>query len=199
MPYVQESLRIAYKRKDSVEIAGCLAEMGNTFMAMGQNEMARTFFRQAISFQKKTNNFYYMFSAGLASSLNGISQSFYNAAEYDSSLAYARQALVYGNPDYLSAAADSYSLMYMAFEKQKKRDSSNEYYRLAMDTKNTVMSDEKSKDIQSQHFKEEIRQQEIITQRTRTQAPGKYRKCLNCPGHHFLFYVIPDHEPQFYH
>ena len=78
MPYVQEALRIGYKRKDSVEIAGCLAEMGNTFIAIGQNEMARTFYRQSISFQKKISNFYYMFKVGLAGNLNGISQSFYN-------------------------------------------------------------------------------------------------------------------------
>src|ERR1035437_1614356 len=165
MPYAQEALKIAYKRKDSADISGCLSEMSHTYVAMGQNEIARVFLRQSISFLKKTNSFLSMYKAGLASNLNGISQTFFNASQYDSSLAYARQALTYAIPDYLPVAASSYELIYKSFEKENRRDSSNEYFRLFTQIKDSLFSDEKSRNIQSQKFKEEIRQQEIETQK----------------------------------
>ncbi|HEY1871743.1 MAG TPA: hypothetical protein VGG71_11845, partial [Chitinophagaceae bacterium] len=44
-------------------------------------------------------------------------------------------------------------------------DSSNKYFRLATEIKDSLFSDEKSRNIQSQKFKELIRQQEIETQK----------------------------------
>ncbi len=165
LPYVQEALRIEYKVKDSLDLAGCLGTMGQTYIAMGQNEMARVFLRQSMSFTKKNNSFLSMYKAGLANNLNNISQTFFNASQYDSSLAYARQALTYAIPDYLPVAESSYELIYKTFNKENKTDSSNKYFRLAAEIKDSLFSDEKSRNIQSQKFKEEIRQQEIETQK----------------------------------
>ena len=165
MPYIQEALAVAYKRKDSVEISGCLSGMGETYIALGQNEIGRTFLRQAISSIKKANTFVYTYKDALASNLNGISSSFFNTSQYDSSLAYARHALVYDNPGFLILTQQSYELMYNVFDKENKRDSSNKYFRLATEIKDSALSIEKSKNIQAQHFKEEIRQHEMETQK----------------------------------
>ncbi len=165
MPFIQEALSMGYKRKDSLEISNSLGIMGETYLAMGQNELARSFFRQSISFQTGANNYYIMHGVAVAASLNGISQSFYNSAQYDSSLFYARQALSYGYPEYLPVASGSFELMYESFDKKNMRDSSNEYFRRTTETKNAVLSDEKSRNIQTQHFKEELRQQEIESQK----------------------------------
>ena len=56
--------------------------MGGTYLNMKQNEIARIFFRQSISFAKNTNNFLNSYSAGLAGNLNGISQTFFNDSQY---------------------------------------------------------------------------------------------------------------------
>jgi tetratricopeptide (TPR) repeat protein len=165
MPYIQEALRVGYRNKDSLDVSNCQAMMGKIYIAMGQNELARTFFRQSICFLKKSNSFYYTYKSSVASDLNGISQSFFNSSQYDSSLAYARQALVYNNPEFQTTAAYSYSLIYQAFEKKNKRDSSNEYFRRATEIQNAILSEEKSKNIQNQHFKEEARQREVATQK----------------------------------
>jgi len=165
MPYIQESLRIGYQRNDAVEISSCLGIMGETYLAMGQNELARSFLRQSISFQTGASNYYFNHRVSQAYYLNEISRSFYNGSQYDSSLVYARQALPYGYPDNLSVASGSYELMYKSFEKKNRRDSSNEYFRRATEAKNAVLSDEKSRSIQAQHFKEELRQQEIASQK----------------------------------
>ena len=74
----------------------------------------------------------------LANNLNGISQSFFNASQYDSSLAYAKQALTYDYPDYLTVAEGSYELIYKSFDKENKRDSANEYFRLFTEVKDSL-------------------------------------------------------------
>jgi len=165
MPYIQEALRIAYQRKDSASISSCLSAMGDMYISTGQNEIARPFFRQSISYLKNTNSFYYMYRASLGSNLNRIAQSFFNTAQYDSSLAYARQALQYDYPDFLIFAQYSYELIYNNFDKENKKDSSNKYFRLATEIRDSVLSLEKSKNIQAQHYREEIRQHEAETQK----------------------------------
>ncbi len=165
MPYIQEGLKIAYNRKDSGDISGQLSEMGGTYLTMKQNEIARVFFRQSMSFTKKTYSFLWMYKVGLAGNLNGISQSFFNDSQYDSSLAYARQALAYAIPDNFQVAEESYELIYKTFDKQYKTDSSNKYFRLATEIKDSLFSDEKSRNIQSQKFSEQMRQQELETQK----------------------------------
>ena len=165
MPYIQEALSAGYRNKDSLDIANCLTVMGQIYIAMGQNELGRTFLHQAIFSLKRINNFYYEYGRWVANDLNEISRSFLNSAQYDSCLVYARQALVYKNPDFQVITAQSYDLISKAFEKQNKRDSANEYFRRATEIQNAILSDEKNKNIQNQHFREELRQQEVAIQK----------------------------------
>jgi hypothetical protein len=165
MPYIQEALKIAYNRKDSVDIANSLSIMGDTYSIMKQNEIARVFYRQSMSFTKRKTSFLWRYQAGLASNLNSISQTFFNDSQYDSSLAYARHALTYALPDYIAEAQGSYYLIYKTFDKENKTDSSNKYFRLAAEIKDSLFSDEKSRNIQTQKFREQIRQQEIEKQK----------------------------------
>ena len=67
--------------------------------------------------------------------------------------------------DFLAVTEYSYELIYKTFDKKNKTDSSNKYFRLAAEIKDSLFSDEKSRDIQSQKFKEQIRQQELETQK----------------------------------
>jgi tetratricopeptide (TPR) repeat protein len=165
MPYAQEALKIAYQRKDSLDISDRLSEMGDTYLKMKQNEIARVFYRQSISFTQKTNSFVSKYEAALAYNLKSISQTFFNESQYDSALAYARQALAYDYSDFLIVAENSYELIYKTFDKENKTDSSNKYFRLGAEIKDSLFSDEKSRNIQSQKFKEQLRRQEIETQK----------------------------------
>jgi tetratricopeptide (TPR) repeat protein len=165
LPYIQEALSVGYRNKDSLDISNCLGEMGHTYISMGQNELGRTFLHQALSYLKKINSFYYSYGVFAANILNEISQSFLNSAEYDSSLVYARQALAYKKPEYQSVAATSYDLISKAFDRKNKRDSANEYFRRASEIQSSILSDEKSRDIQNQRFKEELREQEVALQK----------------------------------
>src|SRR5258705_2957484 len=165
MPYAQEALKIAYQRKDSMDISDRLAEMGDTYLKMKQNEIARVFYRQSMSFTKETNSFLMNYKAVLSNNLNNISRTFFNESQYDSALVYARQALAYDYADFLIVAEDSYYLIYKTFDKENKTDSSNKYFRLAAEIKDSLFSDEKSRNIQSQKFKEQLRQQEIEIQK----------------------------------
>jgi tetratricopeptide (TPR) repeat protein len=165
MPYIQEALRIEYRLKDSLDISSVLATMGQTYMEMGQNELARTMFRQSISFIKATKTFYFTSAIAEGNDRQLIAQSFYNSGQYDSSLIYARQSLMFKSSDLSAYTGTAYNLMSKAFDKENKRDSANEYFRLATEIQNVSLSNEKSKNIQTQHFKEEVRQQEIAAQK----------------------------------
>jgi tetratricopeptide (TPR) repeat protein len=165
MPYIQEALRVGYRNKDSLIISNCLEEMGQTYIAMGQNELGRTFLHQAMAYLRNINSFYFMYEASAAALHNEISQSFFNSAQYDSSLIYARRALSYKSPDFKAGYSRSYGLISQVFEKKNMRDSANEYFRRAAEIQNTILSDEKSKNIQNQLFKEELRQQELVMQK----------------------------------
>jgi hypothetical protein len=66
----------------------------------------------------------------------------------------------YASPYYLAPIMQSYELMYKAFEKQNKSDSSNKYFRLSIQIKDSLLSDEKNKTIQALSFQEQIRQKE---------------------------------------
>jgi len=118
-----------------------------------------------MSFTKKTNSFLLMYKAALANNLNNISQTFFNSSQYDSALVYAREALAFALPDYIEVAKYSYYLIYKTFDKENITDSSNKYFRLATEIKDALFSDEKSRNIQSQKFQEQIRQQELETQK----------------------------------
>jgi tetratricopeptide (TPR) repeat protein len=165
MPYAQEALKIAYKRKDSLDISDRLSEMGDTYLKMKQNEIARVFYRQSMSFTIETNSFVTNYRTALANNLNNISRTFFNESQYDSALVYARQALVYDFSDFSIVTKDSYSLIYETFDKENKTDSANKYFRLAAYIKDSLFSDEKSRNIQSLKFKEQLRQQDIESQK----------------------------------
>jgi tetratricopeptide (TPR) repeat protein len=165
MPYIQEALSVGYRKQDSLDISYSLEAMGQTYISMGQNEVGRTFLHQSLSYLRKNSSFYYTYGAAAATILNQISQSFFNSAQYDSSLTYARQALFYNNPDIQSVNSESYTLLSKVFDMKSKRDSANEYYRRAAEIQNAVLSDEKSKNIQNQRFKEDLRQQELALQK----------------------------------
>jgi tetratricopeptide (TPR) repeat protein len=177
MPYIQEALRVGYRNKDSSDISYCLEAMGQTYISMGQNELGRTFLHQSMSYLNKVSSYYFTYEAAAAGILNQISQSFFNSAQYDSSLAYARKALAYNNPDIKSVNSTSYTLISKVFDKKSNRDSANEYFRRAAEIQNVILSDEKSKNIQNQRFKEELRQQELALQKE--EAAAKRRQNIN--------------------
>jgi tetratricopeptide (TPR) repeat protein len=156
LPYAQEALRVGQELKDTFNLAATIGTLGETYIARGEHDIARPFLQQALHYSKKYNQRF-----TISYTLNDFAQSFFETGQYDSSLSYARQALYYAHPNYKSLMMTAYEWEYKNFEKQGSQDSVYKYFRLAMDTKDELFTIEKTRNIQSLDFQEQMRQQEV--------------------------------------
>ena len=93
---------------------------------------------------------------------NDFAQAFLGSAQYDSANYYARLAIqYYSKVGYKAELLRSYEYLNKSFEKTNQQDSANKYFRLAMITKDSLYSVEKTRVIQSISLGEQLRQQEI--------------------------------------
>ena len=67
----------------------------------------------------------------------------------------------------------SYEYLCKSFEETKLQDSVNIYFRLAMTTKDSLFSFEKTKSIEALSFREQLRQQDLETEKIRTEEERK--------------------------
>ena len=155
LPYAQEAVRVGYKIKDTTNLDSYLGTMGEVYISMGQFEIARSFINQSIYWSKLINDQYI-----LAYDLIDLSKTFLNTTDFDSSVFYARRTLRYTADDFPIITMQAYELLYKAFEKQNKADSSNKYFRLSIQIKDSLLSDEKNKSIQTLSFQEQIHEKE---------------------------------------
>ena len=94
--------------------------------------------------------------------------------QYDSARYYARQAVELarekGFKDQLLRA---YEYLYQSFEKTDVKDSVYKYFRLAINTKDSLFTLQKAKDIQAINFREQLRQQEIENEKAKAEEERK--------------------------
>jgi tetratricopeptide (TPR) repeat protein len=160
LPFAQEALRVGQELKDTFNLAATIGTIGETYIARGEHDIARPFLRQALHYSMKYDQRF-----TISYTLNDFAQSFFETGQFDSSLSYARQALFYAWPDYKSLMLTAYEYLYKNFEKKNTQDSVYKYFRLAMDTKDELFNIEKNRSIQSLDFQEQIRQQELESEK----------------------------------
>ena len=160
LPYIQEAMRPNHVLKDTGLLAAVSGTLGETYLGLKEYEIARPFLKQSTQYAKQSNSQF-----AIAYSLNTLSQSFFETNQFDSSLGYAREALFYADPVYKSIMMSAYEWIYKSFEKLNRQDSVNKYFRLAMNTKDSLFTIEKNRNIQSLNFHEQIRQKEIESEK----------------------------------
>ncbi|HLA56095.1 MAG TPA: tetratricopeptide repeat protein [Flavobacterium sp.] len=168
LSYVQEAVKIDYQNKDEISLNTSLGTLGEVYLAKKEYDIGRPFIRKAIYFGYKVNDVY-----GLAYSLNTMAESFYNTSQIDSSLVYAYQALRLASKDYDLVTLQSYNILYRNYEARQKQDSAYKYLKLAIDIKDRIFSEEKTRNIQSLEFNEEIRQQEVALEQQQIEYSRK--------------------------
>jgi hypothetical protein len=105
---------------------------------------------------------------------NDFSQSFIATGEFDSARVYARNAVHFSlSGNHRDQALRAYEYLLGSFEKTNKQDSINKYFRLAMTTKDTLYSIEKTRNIQSMGYQEQIRQMEVETEKAKNAEERK--------------------------
>ncbi|MES1181404.1 MAG: tetratricopeptide repeat protein [Flavobacterium sp.] len=155
LAYIQEAVKIGYEQKDTLSLAYYVGTLGQAYLIRTDYDIAKSFFLQSSQYAKK-------FDDGLVLAANGndISHIYFEKMMYDSTIKYAKEASYYAEGNDKLALMSSYEWIYKSFEKKNMQDSVAKYFRLAMNTKDTLFSIEKNRNIQAMNFQEQIRQQE---------------------------------------
>ncbi|MFZ1799173.1 MAG: hypothetical protein WAU24_04860 [Chitinophagaceae bacterium] len=167
MVYAQNSVNLATELKLGMPLAIATSTLGENYIAAGQYDIALPFLRRTFDYYKKYNAPSPHLDAYLK---NDFAEVFLATKMYDSVNYYARQALKVSIPfEEKEQSMRAYEYLYKSFEQTNNQDSLNKYFRLAMTTKDSLFSMEKIKSIQALSFREDLRQQEIATEKLKAE------------------------------
>lgn len=167
MVYAQNSVNLSTELKLGMPLAIATSTLGENYIAAGQYDIALPFLRRTFDYYQKYNAPSHYLDAYLK---NDFAEIFLATKMYDSANYYARQALKVSIPfKEKEQSMRAYEYMYKSFEQTNNQDSLNKYFRLAMTTKDSLFSLEKIKSIQALSFREDLRQQEIATEKLKAE------------------------------
>ena len=171
MVYAQKAVKMDGELKNYQQLAVSTSTLGENYIAAGEYDIALPFLRRTASYYKQYGAPRPYLDAYLK---NDFAQLFLATKIYDSSNDYARQALTISVPsDVKDQSMRSYEYLYKSFDETNQQDSLNKYFRLAMLTKDSLLSLEKVKSIQALTFQEQLRQQEADAEKIKA---GEQRK-----------------------
>src|SRR6185312_4320634 len=171
MVYAQKAVKMDGELKNYQQLAVSTSTLGENYIAAGEYDIALPFLRRTASYYKQ----YRAPSPYLDAYLkNDFAQLFLATKMYDSSNDYGRQALMISVPaDVKDQSMRSYEYLYKSFDETNQQDSLNKYFRLAMLTKDSLLSLEKVKSIQALTFQEQLRQQEADAEKIKAAEQRK--------------------------
>ena len=164
LPYAQKAVAIDTNLKNNQQLALSVSTLGENYIASKEYDIALPYLRRSANFYKakKATQSDYL-NAYLK---NDFSQVFLATKQYDSANYYAHRALKIAIPgSYQDQVMRCYEYLYKSFEKTNRQDSVNTYFRKAMTIKDSIFNLEKIKNIQALSFREELRQQEIASEK----------------------------------
>ena len=172
MLYAQRAVKIDTENKDTARLATSLSTVGENYMAAGEFEIALPFLRKSYAYYLKTTGGKNSYSR--AYSYNDFAQAFFALKQNDSARYYAYKAidvsLASGYKDQLLRA---YEYLYKNFDAAGNHDSVSKYFRLAMIAKDSLYSMEKTRNVESMNFREQLRQQKVETEKARAEEERK--------------------------
>lgn len=168
--YAQMAVDYSHEANNPKLIAQALATLGENYITKKEYDSAIPLIKKSLSISKPLINDTY----NLTWVLNDFAQVFLETNRNDSARHYARQAIdLAGEKEYKDQLLRAYKYMYKSYEATDTRDSVYKYFKLAIDTKDSLFSDEKSREIQAINFREQIRQQEA--EQSKIQLQNKIR------------------------
>ncbi len=171
MVYAEKAVKMAADVKDYPLLALSTSTLGENYIAAGEYDIALPFLRRTAAYYKQNGAISPHLDAYLK---NDFAEVFFGTKLYDSSNYYARQALVVSVPfNDKDQSMRSYEYLYKSFQQTNQQDSLNKYFRLAMLTKDSLLSLEKVKNIEALTFQEQLRQQEADAAKVKAEEERK--------------------------
>jgi two-component system NtrC family sensor kinase len=162
--YAQKAVNLDYAANDSINLSLSEGTLGESYIAKKNYEKAITHIKASASIATLINNY-----AALFYDFNDLAQIFLEINQFDSARHYAQQAVALSYKiGFKNQLLRAYKYLYQSYEMSDNKDSVYKYFRLSADTKDSLFTAQKVKDIQAINFREQIHQQEIEQNKIRT-------------------------------
>ena len=159
--YTNLSYDIANHENTEEAIALALNNLGNIHLKMKQPEVAAANYRLSLSYHRQINN-----TRILCESNIGLAKIYLSNGNDDTALAYAKRAFAAAeSAGYAQQLVDAGNFLADYYRKERLVDSAYKYLAAVIAQKDSLFSRERTNQIKNLSFDENIRQQEISTNR----------------------------------
>ncbi|HEU0228017.1 MAG TPA: hypothetical protein VFQ86_09775 [Arachidicoccus soli] len=167
MVYAEKAVKMDGDSKNFYQLAISTSTLGENYIAAGEYDVALPFLRRTAKYYQQNGAPSPYLNAYLK---NDFAEIFLETKVFDSANYYARSALAVSVPSNdKDQSMRAYEYLYKSFNQTNQPDSLNKYFRLAMLTKDSLLSIEKVKSIQALTFREDMRQQEIAAEKQKAE------------------------------
>mgnify|MGYP001007704560 CR=1 FL=1 len=169
--YVQECLAMYYRKFKGKNIygGGLQSAMGIIYSKMGKEQLAIEFFRQSIQLSSEINE-YRLLARGFCE----FAEHFDRFHRQDSAIYYATKGFVIDQQfNLLVQQLQASTLLTKLYKQENKIDSAFKYQQIMIDTRERVFSNEKINRMQTLEFNEQLRQQELASEKAKSELERK--------------------------
>lgn len=161
LTYAHKSVAIGTKMKFDKGMPYFLSTVAENYIVNKDYDLSLPFLRRATAYAKSTSN-----EMALGFLYNDFAEAFIETKQYDSAFHYVQQAIdIHGARDSRSGMSRSYRYLSQYFEENNMPDSANKYFRMSVIAKDSLFSMEKTRLFESMSFTEQLRQQEMESDR----------------------------------
>jgi tetratricopeptide (TPR) repeat protein len=169
--YMQECLAMMYRRFKGKNVlgGGVHSAMGVIYSKMGKEQLAVEFFRQSIQLNSELNSIRL-----LARGYCEFAEHFDRFHQQDSAIYYATKGLLIDRRfNLLVQQLQASTLLTKLYKQENKIDSAFKYQQLMIETRDSVFSNEKINRLQTLEFNEQLRQQELASEKAKSEEERK--------------------------
>jgi tetratricopeptide (TPR) repeat protein len=169
--YVQECLAMYFRRFKGKNVfgGGVHSAMGIIYSKMGKEQLAVEFFRQSFQLNSEVNSIRL-----LARGYCEFAEHFDRFHQQDSAIYYATKGLMIDKQfNLLVYQLQAATLLTKLYKQENKIDSAFKYQQLMIETRESVFSNEKINRMQTLEFNEQLRQQELASEKIKSKEERK--------------------------
>ncbi len=169
--YVQECLAMYFRRYQGKNVfgGGVHSTMGIIYSKMGKEQLAVEFFRQSFQLNSEVNGIRL-----LARGYCEFAEHFDRYNQRDSAIYYATKGLLIDRQfNLLVQQLQASTLLTKLYKQENKIDSAFKYQQLMIETRDNIFSNEKINRLQTLEFNEQIRQQELASEKINSEEKRK--------------------------
>lgn len=159
--FAQRAYQLNRKLANEAELDVIFSSLGSIYSRLNEVQVAKTYFNRALEIAVRDKD---MKPASIA--YFELAKLYLSQSQLDSAIFFAKASYrAAEESSYLSSVFSSSALIAEVFEKKKKFDSAFYYQKISMEAKNSLVNNEKARQVEALNFNEQTRQKEIAAQK----------------------------------